>query len=56
MRFSSLTLPLLDVVAKVTNHVLVNEGKNPEVPRGRICLQSEGTEIHFKDIELQPLD
>ncbi len=27
MRFSSLTLPLLDVVAKIANHVLVNEGK-----------------------------
>jgi len=37
------------------NGQLVNEGKNAELTKGKILLQSEGAEIHFKDIELIPL-
>jgi hypothetical protein len=37
------------------NGELVNEGKNAELTKGKILLQSEGAEIHFKDIELTPL-
>ena len=31
----------------------VNEGKNGNLKSGRIALQSEGTEIHFKDITIR---
>jgi 3-keto-disaccharide hydrolase len=37
------------------NGKLVNEAKKSELTRGRIALQSEGAEVHFKDIELKPL-
>jgi hypothetical protein len=37
-------------VTLVVNGVKVNEGKNGNLKRGRIALQSEGTEVHFKDI------
>ncbi len=33
----------------------VNSGANGALKKGRIALQSEGVEIHFKDIELAPL-
>ena len=33
----------------------VNEGKNCSFKKGRIALQSEGTEIHFKDIVIKSL-
>jgi hypothetical protein len=32
----------------------VNEGKNCNLTKGRIALQSEGTEVHFKDIVIKP--
>lgn len=38
------------------NGEFVNEGKNAEVAKGKILLQSEGAEIHFRNIELTPLD
>lgn len=43
---------------KITVHVngdLVNKGSNCTVTKGDICLQSEGTEIHFRNIKLTPL-
>lgn len=39
----------------VINGKLVNMGTNAELTRGNILLQSEGAEIHFKDIELRHL-
>jgi hypothetical protein len=39
-------------VTLVVNGVKVNEGKNGNLKKGRIALQSEGTEIHFKDVEI----
>ena len=37
------------------NGVKVNEGTNGNLTKGRIALQSEGTEIHFKDVVLKKL-
>jgi hypothetical protein len=37
------------------NGVLVNEGKSPSLPGGRIVLQSEGAEIFYRNVELQEL-
>jgi hypothetical protein len=37
------------------NDQLVNEGKNAEVGKGKILLQSEGAEIHFRNVKLQPI-
>jgi hypothetical protein len=34
------------------NGQLVNEGKNGELSKGRIALQSEGAEIHFRNIQI----
>jgi hypothetical protein len=42
-------------VTLVVNGVKVNEGKNGNLKKGRIALQSEGTEIHFKDIVIRPI-
>ena len=44
-----------DSVKLVVNGRLVNEGTGSEPARGRILLQSEGAEIHFRNIELKPL-
>lgn len=41
-------------VTLVVNGVKVNEGKNGNLKKGRIALQSEGTEVHFKDIVIKP--
>ncbi len=35
------------------NGKVVNEGKDGNLTSGRIALQSEGAEIHFKDIEIK---
>jgi hypothetical protein len=35
--------------------VKVNEGKNGNLRSGRIALQSEGTEVHFKDLVIKKL-
>lgn len=43
------------VVLRVNGEIL-NQAWNCEEVPGKICLQSEGAEIHFKDIELMPLD
>ncbi|AWM38423.1 hypothetical protein GobsT_34360 [Gemmata obscuriglobus] len=37
------------------NGVKVNEGKNGNLKKGRIALQSEGVEVHFKDIVIKSL-
>lgn len=42
-------------VTLVVNGIKVNEGKNGNLAKGRIALQSEGTEVHFKDIVLKSL-
>ncbi len=40
-------------ITLVVNGVKVNEGKNGNLVKGRIALQSEGTEIHFKDVMIK---
>ncbi len=42
-------------VRLVINGQLVNEGTDAEATRGKILLQSEGAEIHFKDVVLKHL-
>jgi len=37
------------------NGVLRNEGITATAMRGAICLQSEGTEVHFRNIRIAPL-
>ena len=43
-------------VVLIVNGEEVNRATEAEVIPGRICLQSEGAEIHFKDIRLIPLE
>lgn len=38
------------------NGTLINEGTGLSVTRGAICLQCEGGEIHFRKIELTPIE
>ncbi len=45
-----------DSVKLVVNGHIVNMGTQSELTKGRILLQSEGAEIHFRNIELTPLD
>lgn len=40
-------------IVLVVNGVKVNEGKNGNLKSGRIALQSEGSEVHFKDIVIK---
>ncbi|WZO96606.1 DUF1080 domain-containing protein [Isosphaeraceae bacterium EP7] len=42
-------------ITNIVNGVVVNEGTNASVTRGRILLQSEGAEVFFRNIELTPL-
>jgi Domain of Unknown Function (DUF1080) len=42
-------------VKLVINGEFVNEGTDAELTKGKILLQSEGAEIHFKDVMLKPL-
>ncbi|HKB01550.1 MAG TPA: DUF1080 domain-containing protein [Gemmataceae bacterium] len=44
-----------DAIEIRVNGKLVNEAKKSELTRGRIALQSEGAEVHFKDIEFKRL-
>jgi hypothetical protein len=44
-----------DSIRLVINGQLVNEGTEAELARGKILLQSEGAEIHFKDVVLKQL-
>jgi hypothetical protein len=45
-----------DTIKLVINGHHVNEGTDAELTKGRILLQSEGAEIHFKDVLLKPLN
>lgn len=40
-------------VTLTINGKKVNEGKNGNLKKGRIALQSEGAEVHFKDVEIK---
>jgi hypothetical protein len=42
-------------VTLVVNGKKANEGKNGELKKGRIALQSEGAAVEFKDIEIRQL-
>jgi hypothetical protein len=42
-------------ITNIVNGYLVNVGTNSSVTRGKIMLQSEGAEIHFRRIEVRPL-
>jgi hypothetical protein len=44
-----------DTVKLAVNGQFVNEGTGAEQTRGKILLQSEGAEIHFRNVELKPL-
>ncbi len=44
-----------DTIKVVVNGKLCNEGKNAEITKGKILLQSEGGEIHFRNVKLTPL-
>jgi hypothetical protein len=43
-------------VTLIVNGEVLNEAWDVEENAGRICLQSEGAEIHFREIWLTPLD
>ena len=43
-----------DTIKLVVNGHEVNVGTEAELTKGKILLQSEGTEIHFRDVELKP--
>lgn len=43
-------------ITNIVNGVVVNEGVEASVTKGRILLQSEGAEIYFRKVELYPLD
>lgn len=43
-----------DITLVVNGHK-ANEGKNGNLTKGRIALQSEGAEVHIKDIAIKPL-
>jgi hypothetical protein len=44
-----------DEITVKVNGTLVNQGKKASATAGAICLQSEGAEIHFRNIELTPV-
>jgi hypothetical protein len=44
-----------DTIKLVVNGKLANEGTKAEATRGKILLQSEGAEIHFRNVELKQL-
>lgn len=44
-----------DKISLKVNGDVLNEGTGAEAFRGYICLQSEGSEIHFRNIRLTPL-
>lgn len=43
-------------ITLIINGIKVNEGKNGNLTKGKIALQSEGAEIHFKDIAIKLLN
>ena len=42
-------------ITLIVNGKKANEGKNGNLTKGRIALQSEGAEVHFKDIVIKSL-
>jgi hypothetical protein len=44
-----------DSIKLVINGQTVNKGSGAEITKGRILLQSEGAEIHFRNVELKHL-
>jgi hypothetical protein len=44
-----------DKITNIVNGVVVNEGTNASVTKGRILLQSEGAEVFYRKVELLPL-
>jgi hypothetical protein len=44
-----------DKVKYLVNGVVVNEGSQASLTRGKILFQSEGAEVFFRNIELRPL-
>jgi hypothetical protein len=44
-----------DTIKLVVNGQVANEGSGAEITKGKILLQSEGAEIFFRNVELQPL-
>jgi hypothetical protein len=44
-----------NTIKLVINGKEVNEGTDSELTKGKILLQSEGAEIHFKDIEIKSM-
>lgn len=44
-----------DTIHLKVNGQVVNEGRHPETSHGRICLQSEGAEIHFRDVQIRQI-
>jgi len=44
-----------DTITLIINGKEVNKGTSAELSKGKILLQSEGAEIHFRNIELTPL-
>ncbi len=44
-----------DTVKLVINGQEVNQGSGAELTKGKILLQSEGAEIHFRNVELKPI-
>jgi len=45
-----------DTISVWVNGVLMNEGTGLSASKGAICLQSEGAEIHFRKVELKPVE
>jgi hypothetical protein len=45
-----------DTITVWVNGTLMNEGTGLTATKGAICLQSEGAEIHFRKVELTPLE
>lgn len=44
-----------DKITHIVNGVIVNEGTNSSLTGGKILLQSEGAEIYFRRVDLEPL-
>ncbi len=44
-----------DKITNIVNGVVVNECTKASVTKGRILLQSEGAEVYYRKVELQPL-
>jgi hypothetical protein len=45
-----------NAIKLVVNGHVVNIGTESELTRGKILLQSEGAEIHFRNVELKPIE